>query len=182
MSIELTQASAPAGTVGRIGGQDVSRPGYLNVTLAGRPESVQVVRALLRRTLGPHATPDLLICASELATNAIEHTRSGLPGGRFLVTAQAESADVVLVSVLDEGARTPQDRPALGLPEEHGRGLGIVGAFSISSGDAPLAAGRLAWFRISVCDAAAGGSNRDARHDGAHDGHRDAALSGGRYR
>jgi serine/threonine-protein kinase RsbW len=187
MTAQNAQVSTPAGTVGTIEVRSIAGPGYLAVVLPGAPESSGVLRSLLRRSLGRYASPELLICASELASNAIEHTRSGRPGGRFAVTAQVETASVVLVSVLDEGAGTPQDRSARGLPEEHGRGLDIVGALSIESGAAPASAGRLAWFRIKVTDAAAGRLNRDGaetlRRDGretaGRDAHRDAALARG---
>src|SRR5882724_3475105 len=44
------------------------------------------------------ALDDLLIFASELATNAVTHTRSGQPGGRFTVevTWSPQSARVVV--------------------------------------------------------------------------------------
>jgi serine/threonine-protein kinase RsbW len=152
---------------------------FTGFDLPGVPEAASAVRSLLRRCLGDRATPDLLLCASELAANAIQHSRSGRPGGRFLVTVQAEGSGVVLVSVLDEGARAGQDRSAWGLPAEHGRGLGIVAALAIESGATTVFAGRLSWFRISVRDAAASGSDRDARACG-RDTDRDAGRDGQR--
>jgi anti-sigma regulatory factor (Ser/Thr protein kinase) len=151
---------------------------YTGLDLPGVPGAVGAVRSLLRQFLGAHATHDLLICASELATNTVVHTRSGRPGGRFLVSAEIEADGVVLVSVLDEG--TLQDCPACP-PEEHGRGLGIVEALSIESGSTPIFAGRLAWFRISVTDAASRDARtptRDGSRDAQRDGQRDAARDG----
>jgi signal transduction histidine kinase len=172
MTSEELLASGTAGTVGRLQVKVTTGPGYCGFDLPGVPRAVPAVRALLRRSLGDRATPELLICTTELATNAIEHTSSGCPGGRFQVTVQAEG-ETVLVSVLDEGIRTPQDRSAWGRPEEHGRGLGIVQALSIESGAKPVFAGRLAWFRIAVSDAAVGTPQRDANRDGRRDAHRD---------
>lgn len=183
MITDNTQVSGPAGTAAAPPPLQVkitTGGTYLGLDLPGVPEAVPAVRSLLRRYLAAQATPDLLLCASELASNAVVHSRSGRPGGRFVVSAQLEGRGVVLVSVLDEGARTPQDRPGCGLPEEHGRGLGIVEALAIESGSAPVFAGRLAWFRILADDGAASRCSRDALHDGARDARHDAAYDGAR--
>jgi anti-sigma regulatory factor (Ser/Thr protein kinase) len=76
---------------------------------------------------------------SELATNAIVHSRSGLPGGLFTVRAEVHPGDFAWLEVEDQGgpwvARDPD--------EEHGRGLALVVAlagnenWTIESGSTP---------------------------------------------
>jgi serine/threonine-protein kinase RsbW len=88
------------------------------------------------------------LAVSELATNAIAHTSSGLPGGTFAVSVQAESGGV-LIRVRDEGARTT---PALADPApdaEHGRGLQIVAAVAAEWGTELAIAGRTTWCWIA---------------------------------
>ena len=96
---------------------------------AGVPGSVRRARALVRAELGERhpAAEAAAVCVSELATNAILYTRSGLPGGTFAVTVQAGPGEV-LVLVRDSGARTGA-APARAA-DEHGRGLCIVEALS----------------------------------------------------
>ena len=85
---------------------------------------------------------------SELATNAILYTRSGLPGRTFAVTVQAGPGEV-LILVRDSGARTSA-APARAA-DEHGRGLGIVGALSGGRwGTEETCRGRVTWCAIPV--------------------------------
>jgi hypothetical protein len=91
---------------------------------------------------------DLLLLASELAANAVTHTRSGQPGGRFTVevTWSPQSARVV---VGDQGsdeipvsAASPVDQVAC---LESGRGLLLVDALSAAWGTAGDADARWLW-------------------------------------
>jgi anti-sigma regulatory factor (Ser/Thr protein kinase) len=86
---------------------------------------------------------------SELATNAIAYTRSGLPGGTFAVSVQDGPGGVV-IRVCDQGARA---MPALASPGpggEHGRGLRIVAVLAEEWGTEPTATGRATWCRIAA--------------------------------
>jgi hypothetical protein len=58
------------------------------VTYPGGTEYIRAVRADLRAVLDdrPRAD-DVILCASELAANAAQHSRSRLPGGTFAVRA-----------------------------------------------------------------------------------------------
>lgn len=145
--------------------------GYVGFDLPGDDRRApEVARFLLRRALVGQDTDDLVLCADELVCNAITHTRSGLPGGRFLVTLQVEGGGIVLVSVLDEGVRTGQDPSARPVTDEHGRGLIIVRGLSIESGETDAFTGRLAWFRIKVFDRDAQPGSRDVPRDAQRDG------------
>jgi anti-sigma regulatory factor (Ser/Thr protein kinase) len=118
--------------------------------LPGVPESVREARAMVSRELGAgDAAEAAALCVSELVTNAIAYTRSGLPGGTFAVSVQAGPSGIV-IRVRDGGART---LPVLADPEpgaEHGRGLLIVAAVADEWGTEPAAAGRATWCRIAA--------------------------------
>ena len=84
-----------------------------------------------------------------------------------MVIVQAEGSGVLRVTVLDEGPLGTKDRTALGLPDEHGRGLGIVEALSIEHGHSSLFAGGRYWFRITP-------ARPDAKSDAVPDARSDA--------
>ena len=89
---------------------------------------------------------ELLLLASELATNAIVHSRSGHPGRTFTVRATLYPGDYAWVEVVDLGGPWVPDEQ----DEEHGRGLGIVAAVAGDGnwGVEGNAASRVAWFRL----------------------------------
>ncbi|MGZ0200315.1 ATP-binding protein [Streptomyces sp. RM1] len=93
----------------------------------GFPEEVSRARRWTRDILrGSPLADDAALIVSELSTNAIRHTASGLDSGIFHL-AVAVSAQVVAVSVTDDGGTGTapkiehQDHDA-----EHGRGLDMV--------------------------------------------------------
>lgn len=96
---------------------------------------------------------DAVLCLSELAANAITHSRSGKRGGQF--TVRAERRDGRLrVEVRDEGG--PWTRPVRRRDGQHGRGLLIVASLADGwgrTGDG--AAGWSVWFEMH-CGAALG--------------------------
>src|SRR5262249_17268028 len=81
---------------------------------------------------GCPAGDDALLCASELATNAVLYSRSGRPGGRFAVRS-AVRAGRVRVEVEDEGGpwrpggEQNGQNGQNGQSGQSGRGLVIVG-------------------------------------------------------
>ncbi len=88
-------------------------------------------------------TADTLACLSELATNAIEHSNSARPGGRFTVRASRHTG-FLRVEVEDDGG--PWQEPG-GHDSQRGRGLLIVAALAHAWGviDGP-AGRRVVWF------------------------------------
>ncbi|GEM_PF-1671424 len=76
----------PAGTPGNAGaGARPSRAAWSR-TFAGTAGQVGEARRFLAAVLGGHpAAGDAVLCLSELAANAIIHSRSGEPGGVFTV-------------------------------------------------------------------------------------------------
>jgi two-component sensor histidine kinase len=117
-------------------------------TYPGRPDQIQRVRADLRALLATcPVAEDAILCASELATNATSHSRSGQPGGRLAIHAKVCPGEFVQVEVRDQGgpwadAGNDGDRP---------HGLDIVravagdGNWGIAGSDAD---GRAVWVRL----------------------------------
>ena len=96
------------------------------------------------------AADGLILLASELATNAILHSRSGHPNRVFTVRATLYPGDYAWVEIIDQGGAWTADA----LDNEHGRGLAIVAAVAGEGnwgidGDAAC---RVAWFRLHWSD------------------------------
>ena len=90
----------------------------------GRPDQVAHARRFVGRVLkGCPVADDALLCVSELASNAIRHTRTGR-SGKFQVVVWRGQASAC-VAVLDDGsATTPTPAPVQpGGLEESGHGL-----------------------------------------------------------
>ena len=86
------------------------------------------------------AAADMVLCASELFANAIDHSRSGEPDGNVIRTLTMPTATLLRVGIIDDGHRTtpapgafptepviPTDRTLTEWEEaERGRGLLLV--------------------------------------------------------
>ena len=97
----------------------------------GTGDQLAAVRRFVRSEFGGHpALDDAVLAASELAANALAHTRSGREGGTFTVHLGVMSSKSVCILVADQGGPTaPQARHA-GIDAESGRGLDLVTAVS----------------------------------------------------
>jgi serine/threonine-protein kinase RsbW len=96
-------------------------------TYPGVTARIASVRSGLRDLLAHcPAADDVVLCASELATNAVRHSRSGLRGGTFTVRVTVSHGASVRVDVKDDGGPWT---PALADPDRH-HGLDIVGALA----------------------------------------------------
>jgi anti-sigma regulatory factor (Ser/Thr protein kinase) len=96
-----------------------------DVTYPGGTEHVRAVRSDLRAVLRdcPRAD-DVILCASELAANAVMHSRSRLPGGTFTVRATVSPDLCAQIEVQDDGG--PWSQRMIDPPRHHG--LDIVRA------------------------------------------------------
>jgi serine/threonine-protein kinase RsbW len=114
----------------------------------GTADQAKHVRADLARVAGDCPVSDeLVLLASELATNAIRHSRSGHPDGTFTVRARLYPGHCTWVEVTDHGGTWAADET----DDEQGRGLAIVAAVAGAGnwgidGDA---SSRAAWFRLN---------------------------------
>jgi anti-sigma regulatory factor (Ser/Thr protein kinase) len=81
----------------------------------GSAEHISAVRTDLRALLGDCPLfDDVILCASELAANAVLHSHSGLPGGTFTVRAIVNPGHYVRIDVEDDGGPwTPAVRDPL---------------------------------------------------------------------
>lgn len=123
----------------------------LRRTFPGEPAQVPLARDFVRRYLTGRRCPaaavqDIVVCATELAANAVLHSRSGLPGGHFSVEIAVRAGQWVHVTVEDSGG-TWTERGAGSGDAECGRGLHVVSALSADMGITGDASGRMAWFR-----------------------------------
>ena len=113
----------------------------------GTVDQPRKVRADLAMIAGRTAIIDALeLLASEVAANAVSHSRSGDPGGMFTVRATVYLGDYAWVEVIDQGGPWAAGED----DEEHGRGLAVVAAIAGDGnwgieGDSSC---RIAWFRL----------------------------------
>lgn len=127
-----------------------------SAVLPGVPESARRARAVVTRALGQDhpAAQAAAACVSELAANAIGHTRSGQPGGSFTVSVH-DAGDAVRIAVTDAGgtARPRARRPRRA--STRGRGLAIVAALSAAWGSQRTGGGQVTWCQIHASDTTA---------------------------
>ncbi len=124
-------------------------------TFAGEPGQVAVARKWLGLMIDGFASVDEVVLAcSELVANAIMHSDSGLPGGRFTIRL-AISKEFVRVEVLDQGGPWNGRRDSAGGTADpygdvgqRGRGLAIVAAITSAWGIVGDQEGRTAWCEI----------------------------------
>jgi serine/threonine-protein kinase RsbW len=121
----------------------------LRRTFRGEPSQVPLARDFVFRYLNGRHCPaeivqDILVCATELAANAVLHSRSALPGGHFSVEVVC-AGQSVHVAVEDSGGPWTE-RGRGDISEECGRGLNVVSALSADMGITGDASGRMAWF------------------------------------
>lgn len=121
-------------------------PGWCQRAFPGEARQLQEVRRYVGGLLADYPDRDAVItCVTELASNAIMHTRSG-NGGTFVVHLQ-RSTNELRIAVADAGAPT---QPAIRVAQtenllEGGRGLAIVAALSEQMGVEGDARGRTVW-------------------------------------
>lgn len=115
--------------------QVTALPRHYETRFAGEPAQVAQVRRWTRQVLAEARFPgdladDVLICVSELAGNAVKHTRSGQPGGKFTVIVETRPAGV-RVEVLDQGSADGCRPEVLLGGGESGRGLWVCAVLGV---------------------------------------------------
>src|ERR1700730_16224363 len=140
-----------AHSIGARGAAGNSRATVLgSLTIPGRPEQVSLARAFVARTLGTNqagADADAAtLLTSEIVTNAIQHTKSGVDGGTVTIVVIGVSRGV-LVEIIDDGsAGTPVVKGDLYAAEGHG--LFLVQQLASRWGYLRDSAGTTVWFRL----------------------------------
>lgn len=94
------------------------------------PQTRECLRQFLASTRVPRALQqDAEVILSELSTNAVCHSRSGMKGGRYTVVLRLGASHLV-VAVTDAGSSTiPRPRDPCSM-ELQGRGLALVQALA----------------------------------------------------
>ncbi|OAH09321.1 ATP-binding protein [Streptomyces jeddahensis] len=85
---------------------------------------------------------DMLLCVSELATNALVH---GVPPGRGFRLFLRYDGDILRVEVHDSGGGVPRIADGAGGADEGGRGLVLVEALSDRWGVGEWDPGKVVW-------------------------------------
>jgi hypothetical protein len=100
---------------------------------------------MLHRMLqGCPAAHEVVLCASELATNALLHSDTREAGGTFPGRAEITSGESVTIEVEDDGGCWAEPR----LHPVHGHGLDIVGALTDDWGIREIGKRRVVWARL----------------------------------
>ncbi|WP_194917593.1 ATP-binding protein [Catenulispora rubra] len=136
---------------------------YYSITLPASRECVHEARVWTQHMLGEsRGADDVVLVASELATNAIRHTASGLPGGTFTLHL-AVFTDRWRVRVDDAGGATePQVRSVDDCEDEAGRGLAMVAGLSSTWGVLGDRNARGVWAEIPIPAAVVTSSTRSS--------------------
>ena len=120
-------------------------PQHTEITYPGGTEHIRAVRADLRAVLqGCPCADDVILCASELAANAAQHSRSRLPGGTFAVRTVISPDHYARIEVQDEGG--PWNQSMVDPARHHG--LGIVRAVADEWGTEGDHTSRTIWARF----------------------------------
>ncbi|WP_049568211.1 ATP-binding protein [Nocardiopsis sp. SBT366] len=118
----------------------------------GQVDEIARVRAFVRALLQDHPTAeDAVLVASELATNALRHSRSSSDGGMFVVRVN-DHGDRVRIAVVDYGSNSDWNGQTTD-PEtwtEHGRGLVLVNALAKQWGVSPEPVGTCVWADLAT--------------------------------
>ena len=121
------------------------------LTIPGRPEQVSSARAFVSRTLSAHEigtdNDTATLLTSEIVTNAIAHTKSGVEGGTVTIVVIGIPHGV-LVEVIDDGsAGTPIVKGDLYAAEGHG--LFLVQELATQWGYLRNTGGTTVWFHLA---------------------------------
>lgn len=112
----------------------------------GRTDQAGQVRADLRALLdGCPITDEVILCASELAANAVVHSHSGYLDATFTVRVEIHHRNYAWIEVEDQGGPWAESAP----DPTRGRGLDIVRAFAADWGIEGDHRSRVIWARIN---------------------------------
>jgi serine/threonine-protein kinase RsbW len=113
---------------------------------AAQPLQVAQARRFVAGVLsGFSVGADIVLCISELASNAVLHSNSRAPGGQFVVRAWISAVGRIHAEVEDRGGPWVPDTDH---DEERGRGLLIVASLATRWGITGSEAGRVAWLEF----------------------------------
>jgi anti-sigma regulatory factor (Ser/Thr protein kinase) len=125
-----------------------------SLTIPGQPEQVSAARAFVARTLSAHRpgtdADTATLLTSEIVTNAIVHTKSGVDGGTVTIVVIGIPRGV-LVEIIDGGsAGTPVVKGDLYAADGHG--LFLVQNLAAQWGYLREPTGTTVWFHLAVAE------------------------------
>ena len=120
-----------------------------SLSVPGSPEQVHPARVFTSQTLGSeHPCGQVaVLLVSEVVTNSVLHSLSGLPGGTVTITI-AGTANTARVEVRDAGGPTLPFLKEQSSAAEGGHGLFLVNSLAYRWGYLPDAAGLTTWFEV----------------------------------
>jgi anti-sigma regulatory factor (Ser/Thr protein kinase) len=125
----------------------------LRAELPADPGSARQARRAARRAMEAWGMADLSgdteLLASELVTNAVEHSGGQSIGFVLRRLADVEGQDAVTCEVSDSSPVLPKARDA-GPDADRGRGLAIVTALASASGVWTSPGGKTTWFTLAL--------------------------------
>jgi anti-sigma regulatory factor (Ser/Thr protein kinase) len=135
---------------GRVGGARATVLGAL--TIPGHPEQVSAARTFVARTLGAHRpgtdADTATLLTSEIVTNAIMHTKSGVDGGTVTIVVVGIPRGV-LIEITDGGsAGAPVVKGDLYATDGHG--LFLVQNLAAQWGYLREPTGTTVWFHLAA--------------------------------
>jgi anti-sigma regulatory factor (Ser/Thr protein kinase) len=128
-----------------------SQPAADSLTIGAVPRNVARARAFVAEILGPDhpcAEVAVLLC-SELVTNAVVHSNSGLAGGSVTVTV-ADLTASVQVKVVDQGSASSIPVVSTDSLAADGRGLFLVENLADQWGYESDDTSTTVWFRVTA--------------------------------
>jgi anti-sigma regulatory factor (Ser/Thr protein kinase) len=154
-----------------------------SLTIPGHPEQVGVARAFVVRTLSanqPDADADAAaLLTSEIVTNAVQHSRSGVEGGTVTIVVIGLPGGI-LVEIIDGGsAGAPIVKGDLYAVQGHG--LFLVQTLAAQWGYHKDSASTTVWFHLPTAGGQQPGVHqpgRGARRDAARPERADERLPG----
>jgi hypothetical protein len=90
----------------------VMSPTWTRTFRGGDPAQIGVIRGWVRALVPDALAWPVALTATELATNALLHTRSGQPGGNIAVSVRTDPDGAIRLAVTDNGTPTPTDAQA----------------------------------------------------------------------
>ena len=144
--LESTQRAAGHADSGSARERQTGAIAAASRVFAAQPLQVAQARRFVGGVLsGVVVADDVVLCVSELASNAVLHSSSREPGGQFAVRIWMTARGAIRAEVEDRGGPWSPD-PEAG--EERGRGLLIVAALATRWGIVGSNAGRVAWLEL----------------------------------
>ncbi len=121
---------------------------WFTLVLPGTSATPTEARRAVAERFGAHARcGELLLCVSEVVTNAVLHARSAP------TLTVSRTADVLTVEVSDDDPTLPVRRPHSAMATT-GRGLRILDDLTVRWGTRRVDGGKVVWFEFDLAGAA----------------------------